>query len=110
VGVPVSTEPVEGYAGDEWNIELVFKKADESPFDLSAFSSFRSEWRVKEYNPYNVKTLEVISSDLVNGKMRIRVTKEQTSTMNSNGVIDVMADEKQTLIKFPTELIGDVTL
>ena len=110
MGVPVAAEPVEGYAGDEWNIELVFNNADESPFDLSRFSSFRSEWRVQEYNPYNVKELEVIASDLVNGKLRIRATTEQTSTMNSNGVIDVMADEKQTIVKFPTKLIGDVTL
>jgi len=110
MGTPVADEPVKGYAGDEWDIELIFIKSDGSPFDLSGFSAFRSEWRVQEYNPYNVKNVEVIQSDLIGGKLRLRLTPEQTGTMNSDGVIDVMADEKQTLIKFPTALIGDVTL
>jgi hypothetical protein len=110
MGTPIAEEPVQGYAGDEWVIELQFKQPDNTPFNLSGFTTFRSEWRVQEYNPYNVKTLEVIPHDLVGGKLRIRATTEQTSTMNSDGVIDVFADEKQTLIKFRTELIEDVTL
>ena len=110
MGVPVAADPVEGYAGDEWNIEVEFKTPSNTPFDLSKFTTFRSEWRVQEYNPYNVKTLEVINHDLVGGKLRLRVTKEQTSTMHSNGVIDIMADDKQTLVKFATTLTGDVTL
>ena len=110
MGVPVATDPVKGYAGDEWNIEVEFKTPNNTPFDLSSFTTFRSEWRVDEYNPYNVKQLEVIKHDLAAGKLRLRVTTEQTSTMNSNGVIDIMADEKQTLVKFATELEGDVTL
>lgn len=107
MGVPTTDEKVDIYVG-EWEIELEFKD-DETPVDLTIYSEFKAQWRVKEYNPVNVQELEVVPSDLANGKLRLRATIEQTEAMKSDGVIDVFADGVHPLVKFKTAWDGRVT-
>jgi hypothetical protein len=110
MGVPVSTEPVEVYSGDEWTVEITFLTDEGVPVNMSSFTSFKSEWRVQEFNPYNVHVLTVTMNDLAHGKIRVTATPEQTLAMQSDGVVDIVVDDKQTLLKFPTLWVKEVTL
>lgn len=110
MGLPITDEPVEIIAGDEMNVQVVYQDDDGNPVDLTVYNTFRAQWRVKEYNPFNVHDLELNLSELASGKFRIHATPEQTRAMMSDGVVDVMADERQTLVKFPTKIVEDVTL
>lgn len=107
MGIPTTDEQVEIYVGN-WEIEIEFKD-DDVPVDLTIYSEFKSQWRVKEYNPVNVQELEVIAHDLANGKLRLRATIEQVEAMKSDGVIDIFADDVHPLVKFKTRWVGRVT-
>lgn len=108
MSVPISDKALQVYAGQEWRKEVQLIDADDNPFDLSNFDSFKAQWRVSEYNPVNVHNLEVSIVSAENGTIQLAATPEQTNKMRSDGVIDVWADN-QPLFKIPTQWEGRVT-
>lgn len=94
-------EPLQVYAGSEWNLNITLK-ADGEPIDFSVYNEIVVTWRVREYNPVNKMILESPRDQNAEGTIKIRTTAEQTANMHSNGVFDVFGDT-QIIVKGYTQ-------
>lgn len=79
------------YGNSEWNVNIRITSSGE-PTDFSIYDEITVTWRVKEFNPINVLTINSPRDDNVNGVLKIRATHEQAASMRSDGVFDIFGD------------------
>jgi hypothetical protein len=111
VNVTKNVSPV--YSGDSWVFSCLFTREDGTPIDLitEGWTEWKSQWRPYAKSSEYIN-LDVNTTDAANGRISISMSREDTSSMTTDGVFDleaVQAGATRTWVRGDVKFSKDVT-